>query len=201
MIDFTLCIAPGPKRVHGVHPKSWTDAENALMHSRYPELGPTGMVALLPGRTLKGIKLRAWTLQVKFKLYREWPAELDEAIRARYPAEGGNLLAAEQGVEPTIIRKRAKRLGVKVLRKPLPPPRPKGTKAPRHPKQTALNVMRKSAKKPKPAPGPTGEPIITSKTRVTIAPAFVARFAQVGPVPRVVDSAECRGWVRDRWAA
>jgi len=46
-----------------------------------------------------------------------------------------------------------------------------------------------------------GEPIITSKTRVTIAPAFVARFAQVGPVPRVVDSAECRGWVRDRWAA
>ena len=130
MIDCTLCIAPGPRRVQGVKPNSWTEAEDAVMHSRYPELGPTRIGPLLPGRTLKAIELRAWTLRVQFKRYREWSPELDEAIRARYPSEGGNALAAEHGVEPITIRKRAAQLGVKVIVKPLPPPRQATARAP-----------------------------------------------------------------------
>lgn len=182
----------------GAKPNEWTDAEDALMHARYPELGPTRMVALLPGRTMKGIKFRAWKLRVKFKRYSEWSPELDEAIRARYPSEGGNTLAAEQGVDPNIIRKRAERLGVKVLNKPLPPPMEKGAKVlARHHKKLALTVMRKSAKKPAQTPRLAGEPIITSATIVTIAAPFVdRRFVPDGPVSRVVDSADCREWVR-----
>lgn len=82
--------------------------------------------------------------------------------------------------------------------KPLPPPRQKGAKAPaRHPKKLALTVMRKSAKKPAQTPQLVGEPIITSATIVTIAAPFVdRRFAPDGPVSRVVDSADCREWVR-----
>ena len=198
MIDCTLCIAPGTRRVQCVKPNSWTEAEDAVMHSRYPELGPTRIGPLLPGRTLKAIKLRAGQLNVRCKRYREWSPESDEAIRARYPSEGGNTLAAEQGVDPNIIRKRAERLGVKVLNKPLPPPREKGAKAPaRHPKILALTVMRKSAKKPAQTPQLVGEPIITSATIVTIAAPFVdRRFVPDGPVSRVVDSADCREWVR-----
>ena len=181
----------------GAKPNEWTDAEDAVMHSRYPELGPTRIGPLLPGRTLKAIKLRAWTLRVKFKRYREWSPELDESIRLRYPTEGGNALAAEHGVEPITIRKRAVQLGVKVLSKPLPP-REKGAKAPaRHPKILALTVMRKSAKNPAQTPQLVGEPIITSATIVTIAAPFVdRRFVPDGPVSRVVDSADCREWVR-----
>lgn len=198
MIDCTLCIAPGPRRVQGVKPNSWTEAEDAVMHSRYPELGPTRIGPLLPGRTLKAIKLRAGQLNVKCMRYREWSPESDEAIRARYPSEGGNTLAAEQGVDPNIIRKRAERLGVKVLSKPLPPPRQNGAKVlARHPKKLALTVMRKSAKKRAQAPRLVGEPIITSATIVTIAAPFVdRRFVPDGPVSRVVDSADCREWVR-----
>lgn len=198
MIDCTLCVAPGPRRVQGVKPNAWTEAEDAVMHSRYPELGPTRIGPLLPGRTLKAIKLRAGQLNVKCRRYREWSPESDEAIRLRYPSEGGNTLAAEQGVDPNIIRKRAERLGVKVLNKPLPPPREKGAKAPaRHPKKLALTVMRKSAKKPAQTPRLAGEPIITSATIVTIAAPFVdRRFAPDGPVSRVVDSAQCREWAK-----
>ena len=198
MIDCTLCIAPGPRRVQGVKPNSWTEAEDAVMHSRYPELGPTRIGPLLPGRTLKAIKLRAGQLNVRCKRYREWSPESDEAIRARYPSEGGNALAAEHGVEPITIRKRAVQLGVKVIVKPLPPPRQKGAKAPaRHPKKLALTVMRKSAKKPAQTPQLVGEPIITSATIVTIAAPFVdSRFAPDGPVSRVVDSAQCRPWAK-----
>ena len=182
----------------GAKPNEWTDAEDAVMHSRYPELGPTRIGPLLPGRTLKAIKLRAGQLNVRCKRYREWSPESDEAIRARYPTEGGNALAAEHGVEPITIRKRAVQLGVKVIVKPLPPPRQKGAKAPaRHPKKLALTVMRKSATKPAQTPRLVGEPIITSKTIVTIAAPFVdRRFVPDGPVSRVVDSAECREWVR-----
>jgi hypothetical protein len=42
-----------------------------------------------------------------------------------------------------------------------------------------------------------GEPKITAETRVTIARPFVdTRFVPVGPVPRVVDPAQCRGWAK-----
>lgn len=182
----------------GAKPNEWTDAEDAVMHSRYPELGPTRIGPLLPGRTLKAIKLRAGQLNVRCKRYREWSPELDESIRLRYPSEGENALAAEHGVEPITIRKRAERLGVKVLSKPLPPPRQKGAKVlARHPKILALTVMRKSAKKPAQTPQLVGEPIITSATIVTIAAPFVdRRFVPDGPVSRVVDSADCREWVR-----
>ena len=182
----------------GAKPNEWTDAEDAVMHSRYPELGPTRIGPLLPGRTLKAIKLRAGQLNVRCKRYREWSPESDEAIRARYPTEGGNALAAEHGVEPITIRKRAVQLGVKVIVKPLPPPRQKGAKAPaRHPKKLALTVMRKSAKKPAQTPRLAGEPIITSATIVTIAAPFVdRRFVPDGPVSRVVDSAQCREWAK-----
>ena len=182
----------------GAKPNEWTDAEDAVMHSRYPELGPTRIGPLLPGRTLKAIKLRAGQLNVRCKRYREWSPESDEAIRARYPTEGGNALAAEHGVEPITIRKRAVQLGVKVIVKPLPPPRQKGAKSPaRHPKKLALTVMRKSAKKPAQTPRLAGEPIITSATIVTIAAPFVdRRFVPDGPVSRVVDSAQCREWAK-----
>lgn len=182
----------------GAKPNEWTDAEDAVMHSRYPELGPTRIGPLLPGRTLKAIKLRAGQLNVRCRRYREWSPESDDAIRARYPTEGGNALAAEHGVEPITIRKRAERLGVKVLSKPLPPPRQKGAKVlARHPKILALTVMRKSATKPAQTPRFVGEPIITSATIVTIAAPFVdRRFVPDGPVSRVVDSAECRPWAK-----
>lgn len=41
-----------------------------------------------------------------------------------------------------------------------------------------------------------GEPIITSETRVTVAPPFVDRRWTVDNVPRVVDSEQCSDWAR-----
>jgi hypothetical protein len=42
----------------------------------------------------------------------------------------------------------------------------------------------------------TGDPIITSETRVTVAPPFVDRRWTVDNVPRVVDSEQCSDWAR-----
>ena len=46
------------------------------------------------------------------------------------------------------------------------------------------------------APKPAGEPIITERTKVTIAPPPRARY-HVDEVRRVVDSNQCRPWAKE----
>jgi hypothetical protein len=170
----------------------WTGAENALMLEHYQSGGVAQMRQMLLTRTPQAIHAQAAKLGLSI-LAEFWSAEQDEAVRRHLPSLGPVAVGAMVGRTPGAVRARASRLGVRAEKRPREPkPKP----------PPPIRAMRKSAAKPVPVRGPVGDPIITAETRVTIAPTFVdRRFLPDGPVPRVVDSAECRGWVRDRWAA
>lgn len=166
------------------HQRWWTDAENALMREHYRS-GGTAQLRPLLNRTPQSINSQAAKLGLSVKA-EVWSAEQDEAIRLHLPSKGAAAVSEMVGRTPGAVRARASRLNVRAekrRREPKPQRKPNPILALRKPKPAAPRGM-------------VGEPIITSKTRVTIAPAFVERFAQVGPVPRVVDSADCREWAK-----
>ena len=171
----------------GDKPNGWTDAEDALMRQHYRERGAVFLAALLPGRTMNAIHQHASAMGLSARS--DWTAEQDEMIRQHLPSAGAAAVAAMVGRTPGAVRARASRLKVRAAR-----PVQRKERSPRVPAPT---VLRKAAKQ-KPEPQTLqGEARITSATRVTIAPAFIdTRFVPTGPVPRVVDSADCREWAR-----
>ena len=124
-----------------------------------------------------------------------WTQEKNELLEQHYFARGGEWIAEQLGCSVVSVRSQARRLGVKAdpHRKN---PR-KATKRARELRAIRAVTGRKSPYAPSvviPTKGFVGEPIITEKTRVTVAPPFVDRRWVVEKAERVVDSGECREW-------
>ena len=163
----------------------WTEDEAALMRKHYPTRGATGLL-LMVKRTRKAINLHAGKLRLTFDP--SWSDEHKALLREHYAAKGSAHVAGLVGRSEFAVRAKAIDMGVKGDRY-----RKKG---PRKNRPASGLVLRKSGPAPKAKPGLTGEPIITSETRVTIAPPFIDRRWLADVVSQVVDAAECREWAR-----
>jgi hypothetical protein len=178
-----------PRSRAGEKRTAWSDAEKALMTQHYIARGAVFLAAQLPGRTLIAIHQQAKVMGLKTQS-ECWTAEQDELIRQHLPSAGAVAVSAMVGRTPGAVRARASRLKVRAER-----PIRRKERSPRVPAPTVLRKAAKQKAEPQPL---QGEARITSATRVTIAPAFVdRRFVPTGPVPRVVDSAQCRDWARE----
>jgi hypothetical protein len=135
-----------------------------------------------------------------------WTKEQDKIILTHYRQKGAPLVAELTGRSIGGVRQRASRLGVEYNKKQ-PDPR-KRRKLNRLEGYTKASEIKIKGKGPAMTVMGTkiraaqfvGEPKITAETRVTIARPFVdTRFVPVGPVPRVVDPAQCRAWAGEVW--
>jgi hypothetical protein len=176
--------------------KAWTDADLAAVREHYPLGGSQAVLKHVSGRSIRAIQNQASLLRLVAPDKDLWTPAQDAVLREHYARSGARAVAAMIGRTVQGVRRRATVLKVSGSNRR---PRPEQRKE-KAPKPNPIRALRKPAAKP--TRGMVGEPIITSATRVTICPhGEDTRFLPDGPVPRVVDSAECRGWVRDRWAA
>ena len=182
-------------------PQPWSESDRTAVRTYYPLGGSLEVQRHLSvPRSIGSIQDQARLMGLSAP-ERYWTPAQDAIIIAHYTADGAEVVAEKTGRSVYSVRRRAsllkvpadrKRAGVirwaKQERKPNPP---KPRKVPK-----PLWVMRERDKRPK-VVQLQGEARITSETRVTIAPPFVdRRFTPEGPVRRVVDSAQCRAWVR-----
>lgn len=178
----------------------WTPDECEIVRQHYPAGGSAEVLKLLPNRTLKAVQGQARRLGLPMRA-KNWPAEHDELLRQHYRARGGLVVAEMTGRSVVAVQTRARILGVRADRAAEASRRmlAKTTQNNVPHAQTriggpALQVKRERVKS---RPMLTGDAIITSETKVTIAPPFVDRRWLPDVVVRVVDSSECREWARE----
>lgn len=168
-------------------PIAWTADELALMREHYVQNGAAWMAAHLLARSQRAVWIKAADLGLHRN--KDWQHDEDEALRANYFAHGAAKVVEITGRSETAVHSRAAKLGIfgdRNRRKPRkekadPAVNPNMTRIPtRQPAQWA----------------PDEQAVITSETRVTIAPPFVDRRWIVDNVPRAVSSAECREWAK-----
>ena len=179
-------------KIRGKKPPAWSEAEMAAVREHYSAGGSKAVLPFVPGRSIRAIQNQAHLMKLFAPQETWWSAQEDALLREHYATKGSAAVGQMIGRTEMAVRHRAQTLKVRGskfhMRKP-----------PKEPKKRApaSTVLRKSAKQPEPAPRLSGDPIITSATRVTIAPAFVdRRFVPTGPLPRVVDSQACRDWAK-----
>lgn len=179
-------------KIRGKKPPAWSDAEMAAVREHYSAGGSKAVLPFVPGRSIRAIQNQAHLMKLSAPQETWWSAQEDALLREHYATKGGAAVGQMIGRTEMAVRRRAQTLKVRGskfhMRKP-----------PKEPKKRAPapTVLRKAAKVKQETPRLSGEAIITSTTRVTIAPAFVdRRFAPSGPPPRVVDSDACRDWAK-----
>jgi hypothetical protein len=123
-----------------------------------------------------------------------WTKEQDKIILTHYRQKGAPLCAELTGRSIGGVRQRASRLGVEYnKRQPDPRKCRKANRREGYGKGPAMTVM--PAKKP--STKLEGEATNPNNVKVQRSKPFVdTRFTPVGPVPRVVDPAQCRAWAK-----
>jgi hypothetical protein len=188
-----------PAARQGAKPNAWTAAEDAVMHQHYPVGGWAAVEPLLPGRSRKGVYLRAATLNLHSHLGRgKWTPAEDAVLVAHYTDKGAAHIAEQIGRTVLSVRYRASFLGIQADRARAGRARVAAVKREKVIKGAKnLTYFPPKAKRKPTAIALQGEARITSATKITIAPPFVdRRFLPDGPVPSVVDSGQCRDWAR-----
>jgi hypothetical protein len=109
----------------------WTTTEDRLLREVYPTQGPAAAAALLPGRTLRAIRVHAASLGLKAprrslkglprKVYLDTP-ETDAALRqglqaCTKPTHAADL-AASMGRSMEWLRRRSRQLGLQIPKRP-----------------------------------------------------------------------------------
>lgn len=179
-------------KIRGKKPPAWSEAEMAAIREHYNAGGSKAVLPFVPGRSIRAIQNQAHLMKLSAPKEMWWSAQEDALLREHYATKGGAAVGQMIGRTEMAVRHRAQVLKVRGSKAHMrkPPEEPK-KRAP------APTVLRKTEKAKQEAPRLSGEPIITSATRVTIAPAFVdRRFAPSGPLPSVVDPEDCRDWAR-----
>ena len=172
-------------------PEIWSDEDNAVLRRVYLKGGPGAVIPLLSKpRTIKAVCERA--LRMGLTRPTEWGESEKAIVLKHYTLKGSSYCAALlPGRTPLSVRSMARVLGVQFIRKGVKYSKPKAKQKP----EKVVKLL-KSAPAQKPRNGLVGEPIITSDTKVTIAPPFVDRRWLADRVERVVDSLGCREWAR-----
>ena len=172
-------------------PELWSDEDNAVLRKVYLKGGPSAVIPLLSKpRTIKGVCERA--LRMGLTRPPDWDDREKAIVLEHYTLKGSSYCASLlPGRTLSSVRSMAMALGVRVIRKGLKHSKPKAK-----PEPEKVVKLLKSAPAQKPRNGLVGEPIITSDTKVTIAPPFVDRRWTADRVERVVDSLGCREWAR-----
>jgi len=163
----------------------WTPDRLAVLREHYPAKGAVWVADQL-GCGPKTVEDKCSRLKVR-RVRNAHAIERDEAIRKHYADLGTEAIAQMFGIPASSVRRRAAQLKVKADRS-----RPK----PRRANQTPTTVvLRKSAKKPAAL---TKQEVDRTPAKSTgkCKPFVDRRWLPDGPVPRVVDSAECRPWAK-----
>lgn len=184
--------------IPGVNVAAWRPEEDALMHMHFREIGARGLESLLK-RNRNAIGQRAAKLGLTQPRDDLWSDEEIAVLTANYATKGGAWVAEKIGRPVSAVTGKARRLKVRGDRQR---PNPKKGQWKKEALKKPSNFGRcdavnpPKAKKLKHAPVLAGEADY-SRAKRTTAPVFVdTRFVPTGPVPRVVNSAECRDWAK-----
>lgn len=173
-------------------PNGWSEAELDILAKHYGTATKAQILALLPKRTWRAIKGMAYTRGNLTQRMIPWTAEQLETMRKHYEDLGAAVLAKMIGRTPVSVWCRAKAMGLKVAKKPAV----KAEMKKAGPKPQAKNpTLSRPVEKPQAVPFRDMEGVITTDTKVTIAPPFVDRRWLVESAPNVIDSAQCRAWL------
>ena len=94
----------------------WRGAELALVRREYARLGAAGLAALLPGRSITAIKIKAHQLAVS-RPNRRWTNREHQILRTHFPAGGSAACASLlPHLSPHQIMRRARDIGVRRTR-------------------------------------------------------------------------------------
>lgn len=168
--------------------RNWTEAELDTLRRVYPTGGIQAALREL-NRPRKSIFNKV--SELKLPNLERWTPEQDDILREHYDELGAAAVGKMLGRSTRAIRQRAMKIGVRADLSAACKRRKPSSRA-----QVLATAPAFAVPRFKPAPL-QGEPRITSKTKVTIAPPFVdRRFVPTGPIPRVVDSSSCREWAK-----
>lgn len=94
---------------------NWTKDEIDILVNNYPELGSgPEIIKLLPGRTSKGVNVKASRMGLKISFCRKWQEEEIDILKDNYPTYGSSIRMQELLPNRTIeaIKIQAARLGI-----------------------------------------------------------------------------------------
>lgn len=165
------------------HPRGWTEAELAILREQYPAIGASACAALLPGRTLRSVTLKAHVLGLKAPASTKvppppradvWTEEQVALLRQHYTAGGINAcLPHFPGRTAKALKVKAQKLGLKVAD-------PVRSRAGVQGKRPSVVVVDEVAVPP--APQPVTRPRPVAAPPGMLAPAAPATARKAAPV-------------------